>query len=69
MFPRARYVSQEYSSDIWSAAKSWAAPGIVYHEIVTKKILARLAAILAILLFFSARGTKINNICKKNEKT
>ena len=36
----------------------------------TKTILARLAAILAILLFFSARGPKINNIEKKfNEKT
>ena len=30
----------------------------------SKKILARLAAILAILLIFSARGTKINNIEK-----
>ena len=31
----------------------------------TKTILARLAAILAILLFFFARGPKINNIEKK----
>ena len=39
--------------------------GMLYNEERTKKILARLAAILAILLFFSARGTKINRIEKK----
>ena len=39
--------------------------GSPFNEIDKKKILARLAAILAILLFFSARGPKINNIEKK----
>ena len=48
---------------MWSAAKSWAAQADTGEE---KKILARMAAILVILLFFSARGTKINRIHKKN---
>ena len=39
--------------------------GSEFHSI-RKKIMARLAAILAILLFFSARGPKINNIEKKS---
>ena len=44
--------------------------GGLYNEKCRKTILARLAAILAILVFFSARGPKINNIEKKfNEKT
>ena len=43
--------------------------GSRFDDNYRKTILARLAAILAILLFFSARGTKINRIEKTNEKT
>ena len=50
---------------MWSAAKSWAVNPTI---LVTKIILARLAAILAILLFFSARGTKINRVEKTNNE-
>ena len=35
------------------------------EQLELEKNLARLAAILAILLFFSARGPKINNIEKQ----
>ena len=40
--------------------------GIEFNASGGKKILARLATILAILLFLSARGPKINNIQKKS---
>ena len=45
---------------LWSAAKSWAAHRMIAHG----KILARLAAILVILPFFCAKGTKLNRIEK-----
>ena len=62
---RPTHVDQNRSCEsytgTWSTAKSWAA----YFPRGSKKNLARLVAILAILLFFSARGTKMNRIEKK----
>ena len=56
------FLADLISTGMWSAAKSWPA---YISRASEKKILARMAVILAILLFFSARGLKMNNIQKK----
>ena len=63
---QVRAAAHVYS--MWLGSKTWAAIGGPFNDSVQKTILARLAAILAILLCFSARGTKINSIEKKNNE-